>query len=177
MGSFTDPEITRLLEAEREFERRFVAEAATERAITGGWSSGLLMAHIAAWRTRLRDSLIEVSRGVPASGPPKDVEATNAAQLARDVGTSLDAAAKEADTRLADLLDLWATLGNRPFSWFSAKTTGEALLRNSYIHARRHIAEHYVERGDLAGGAELKEETMAELHRIDAPESVTSVWS
>src|SRR6266480_2728887 len=127
MAGFTDPEITSLLEDEREAERRFVREAATEPA--------------------------------------------------RNARISLEAAASEADTRLADLLDLWATFGNRPFAWFTAKTAGEALLRNSYIHPRRHLAEHYVERGDRSRGAQIKDETMAALGRIGAPESVTSVWS
>jgi hypothetical protein len=177
MASFTDPEITSLLEGERDMERQFVAEAATELVFPRGWSSALLMAHIAAWRTRLRDSLIEASRGLPVSGPPADIDGANAAQLANDARVSLEAASAEADTRLGDLLDLWASVGNRSFSWFTAKTTGEALLRNSYIHARRHIAEHYAERGDQARAAQIKEETMAELRRVGAPESVTSVWS
>ena len=177
MAGFTDPEITSLLEDQRETERRFVAEAATERDFPAGWSAALLMAHIASWRTRLRDSLIEASRGLPVSGPPDDIDATNAAQLARDARISLETAAAEADTRLGDLMDLWATLGNRPFAWFTAKTIGEALLRNSYIHPRRHLAEHYEERGERARGARIKQETMAELRRVGAPESVTSVWS
>lgn len=135
------------------------------------------MAHIASWRTRLRDSLIEASRGLPVSGPPADIDGANAVQLARDARISLEDAATEAETRLADLLDLWATIDDRPFSWFSAKTIGEALVRNSYIHPRRHLAEHYVERGDRAQGARLKSETLAELRRVSAPESVISVWS
>jgi hypothetical protein len=134
------------------------------------------MAHIASWRSRLRDSMIEVSRGLPVSGPPADIDAVNAAQLARDARISLAAAAAAADTRLADLLDLWRTLGNRPFSWFTAKTIGEALVRNSYIHARRHLSEHYVERGDRSRGAQLKEVTLAELRRVGAPDSVINVW-
>src|ERR1700736_4516005 len=177
MAGFTAPEITSLLESQRETERRFVDGAATEPDFPGGWSAGLLMAHIAAWRTRLRDSLIELSRGLPVSGPPADIDAVNDAQLARDAGISLDEAAARAETRLADLLHLWATIGDRPFSWFTAKTIGEALVRNSYVHPRRHLAEHYAERGAAARGARLKEETMAELLRIGAPESVTSVWS
>ena len=177
MAGFTDPEITSLLEAEREAERRFVDEAATEPDFPRGWSAALLMAHIASWRTRLRDSLIEASRGLPVSGPPTQVDAYNAAELARNARISLQAAASEADTRLGDLLDLWATFGNRPFAWFTATTAGEALLRNSYIHPRRHLAEHYVERGDRARGAQIKDETMAALRRIGAPESVTSVWT
>jgi hypothetical protein len=177
MSGFTAPEITSLLESQRETERRFVAEAATEPDFPGGWPAGLLMAHIASWRTRLRDSLIEASRGLPVSGPPADIDGVNAAQLARDAGISLEAAAALAETRLADLLDLWVTLGDRPFAWFTAKTIGEALVRNSYIHPRRHLAEHYLERGDRARGDRLKSDTLAELRRVGAPESVMSVWS
>jgi len=177
MASFTAPEITSLLESQRETERRFVAEAPTEPDFPGGWPASLLMAHIASWRNRLRDSLIEVSRGLPVSGPPADIDAVNDAQLARDARISLDAAAAQAETRLADLLDLWATLGDRPFSWFTAKTIGEALVRNSYVHPRRHLAEHYLERGDRARGDGLKSETLAELRRVGAPESVISLWS
>src|SRR5438132_6457589 len=158
MASFTVPEITLLLDDQRETERRFVVEAATERDVPGGWSAALLMAHIASWRTRLRDSLIEASRGLPVSGPPTNIDAYNAAELARNARISLEAAASEADTRLGDLLDLWATFGNRPFAWFSATTAGEALLRNSYIHPRRHLAEHYVERGERARGSQIMEE-------------------
>ena len=177
MAGFTAPEITSLLESERETERRFITEAATEPDFPGGWPAGLLMAHIASWRNRLRDSLIEVSRGLPVSGPPADIDGVNDAQLARDARISLDEAAAQAETRLADLVDLWATLGDRPFSWFTAKTIGEALVRNSYVHPRRHLAEHYVERGDAERGARLKSETLAELRRVGAPESVISLWT
>jgi len=177
MSGFTASEITSLLESQRETERRFVAEAATEPDFPGGWPAGLLMAHIASWRNRLRDSLIEVSRGLPVSGPPADIDGVNAAQLARDAGLPLAQAAARAETRLADLLDLWATIGDRPFSWFTAKTIAEALIRNSYIHPRRHLAEHYLERGDRARGDRLKTETLAELRRVGAPDSVMSLWS
>jgi len=135
MAGFTVPEITSLLESQRETERRFVAEAATEPDFPGGWTSGLLMAHIASWRNRLRDSLIEVSRGLPVSGPPADIDGVNDAQLARDARMSLDEAAAQADTRLADLLDLWPSVGDRPFSWFTAKTIGR---RSSAIATSIH---------------------------------------
>src|ERR1700682_4242377 len=104
MASCTDPEINRLLEDQRETERQFVAGARTERDFPGGWSAALLMAHIASWRTRLRDSLIEASRGLPASGPPADIDGVNAAQLARDAGISLEEAATQAEAPLTGLL-------------------------------------------------------------------------
>ena len=165
-----------LLELQREAERRFAAEAATEPDFPRGWSAGLLMAHIAGWRGRLRDSFIEVSRGLPVSGPPPDIDAVNNAELARNAGISLNEGATRAERLLDDLIDLWATLGDRPFSWFTANTTDEALVRNSFIHPRRHLAEHYAERGDQLQGVELHEETLAELRRVDAPQSVIDLW-
>ena len=169
-------DVLRFLEEERESERRFVAEAAAETDFPGGWSAGLLMAHIASWRTRLRDSLIQASRGLPVSAPPADIDAFNAVELARNARITLQEGATRASMLLDDLIDIWATVGDRPFSWFTAKTTGEALVRNSYIHPRRHLSEHYVERGDRSRGAELREATLAELRRADAPDSVMSVW-
>ena len=169
-------EVLQLLEAQREAERQFVAEAATQPEFPRGWPAGLLMAHIASWRNRLRDSLIQAGRGEPVSGPPVDIDAFNAVELARSARISLEEGAARAGTLLADLIDLWATVGDRPFTWFTAKTTGEALVRNSYIHPRRHLAEHYVERGDPSRGSQIREETMAELRRIDAPSSVLEVW-
>ena len=169
-------DVLQLLESQRDFERQFVAEAPGERDFPRGWSAGLLMAHIAGWRGRLRDCLIEVSRGLPVSGPPPDIDAVNDAELARFAGISLAQAAPRAEGLLGDLIDLWATVGERPFSWFTARTTGEALVRNSFIHPRRHVAEHYAERGDQRRADELHQETLAELRRVDAPQSVIDVW-
>ena len=165
-------EVLRLLEAERETERQFVAQAGSEQDFPRGWTAALLMAHIASWRNRLRDSLIQASRGQPVSGPPADIDAFNAVELAGSAQISLEEAAARAHRLLADLIDLWATLGDRPFKWFTANTTGEALIRNSYVHPRRHLVEHYLERGDQSRGSEIREETLAELHRVDAPQSV-----
>lgn len=161
-----------LLESQRETERRFVAEAAGERDYPRGWPAGLLMAHIAGWRENLRRALIEASRGEPVSGPPSDVDAFNAAELERHAGIALEAAAVRADALLVDQIDLWATLGDRPFTWFSARTTAEALIRNSYLHPRNHIAEHHLERGDRRRGAELFEETLGELRRAETPDHI-----
>jgi hypothetical protein len=162
-------DVLHLLESERELERRFVAEAAGERDFPRGWPAGLLMAHIASWREKLRGGLIEASRGEPVSAPPADIDAFNAAELARNSGIPLDEAAARADALLVDQIDLWATVGDRPFSWFTAKTTGEALVRNSYLHPRNHLAEHYLERGDRERGPELVEETAGELRRAATP--------
>jgi hypothetical protein len=163
-------EVLHLLESQREAERRFVAEAAAERDYPKGWPAGLLMSHIASWREKLRGGLIEASRREPVSAPPTDIDAFNNAELARNAGISLEEGANRADALLVDLIDLWATLGDRPFPWFTAKTTGEALVRNSYAHPRIHLAEHFLERGDRTRGHEILEETARELRRADAPD-------
>jgi tetratricopeptide (TPR) repeat protein len=165
-------DVLHLLESQRESERRFVAEAASERAYPRGWSAGQLMTHIASWREKLRGALIEASRGEPVSGPPIDIDAFNAAELARNASISLDVGAARADGLLVDLIDLWATLGDRPFSWLTAKTTGQALVRNSYIHPRVHLAEHCLERGDRTRGQEIFEESAKELRRSDTPRHI-----
>jgi hypothetical protein len=158
-----------LLESQREAERRFVVEAAGEPDFPGGWSAALLMAHIASWREVLRGGLIEASRGESVSAPKLDVDAFNATELASSAAVSLEGAARRADTLMGDLIDLWATLGDRPFSWYIAKTTGEALVRNSYAHPRNHLAEHFIERGDRARGYEIYEESAIALRQAEAP--------
>ena len=162
-------DVLHLLESQREVERRFVAEAPGERDFPKGWPAALLMAHIASWREKLRGSFIEASRGEPASPPPLDIDAFNAVELARNAGVSLEEAARRADGLLVDLIDLWAALGDRPFSWFTAKTTGEALVRNSYLHPRVHLAEHYLERSERTRGQQIFEETAGQLRRADTP--------
>jgi len=162
-------EVLHLLEAERETERQFAVEAADESDYPAGWPAALLMAHIASWREVLRGGLIEASRGEPVSAPTIDIDAFNAAELARSAGVSLEEAARRADTLLGDLIDLWATLGDRRFSWYIAKTTGEALVRNSYAHPRNHLAEHFIERGDRARGYQIYEQSAIALRQAEAP--------
>ncbi len=162
-------DVLHLLESERETERQFVAAAADEPDYPRGWPAGLLMAHIASWREQLRAALIEASRGQRVSGPPTDIDAFNAAELARSAGISLDEGATRADALLGDLIDLWATLGDRPFRWFTAETTGEALVRNSYHHPRVHLAGHHVERGDRVSGYRIFEVSVDQLRGAGAP--------
>src|SRR5207237_10238635 len=100
MAGFTVPEITSLLEDEREAERRFVDEAASEPDFPRGWSAALLMADVASWRTWLGDSLLEASRRLPVSGPPSDIDALTAAAMSRNTRIYLGPAGPDASFRL-----------------------------------------------------------------------------
>ncbi len=161
-------DVRRLLDSERETERRFGVEAADEPNPIG-WSPALLMFHVSRWRERLRDGLTQVSQGLPVTAPPDDVDGVNDAELPQGAGASLEDAAARSDETVRQLIDLWAALGDRPFKWYWANTTGEALIRISYFHPRNHLAEHFVERGNRARGYRLYEESAAELRRAAAP--------
>jgi hypothetical protein len=162
-------DVLRLLESERETERRFVKQALSEPDHPTGWPAHLLMSHIASWREQLRDRLVQLRDGHPITPPPHDVDAFNAANLAQDARVPLPGAAKRSEQALAELIDMWDAMGERPFSWFTARTTGEALIRNRYSHPRIHLAEHFIERGDEGRGYRIYEESAAELRKAEAP--------
>src|SRR5438132_242969 len=147
--------VRELLEAERETERDFVTGAATEPPHPTGWTPALLMFHLATWRERLGDALRQVSRGQTYAPPPDNIDEVNDRELAANAATSLEDAAKRSDVALAGLITVWDAMGDRPFEWYMARTTGEALIRNSYHHPRVHLAEHFTERADTARGPRL----------------------
>src|SRR5438034_2690171 len=162
-------DLLRLLEAERETERRFVGEAESEPNHPTGWPAALLICHTASWREQLRDRLVQLRDGIPITPRPQDIDAFNASNLARDAGVPLAGAAERSDEALANLIDIWEAMGERPFTWFTARTTGEALIRNSYAHPRVHLAEHFIERGARARSDRIYEESAAELRKAEAP--------
>jgi len=161
--------IRELLEAERETERDFVTGAATEPPHPTGWTPALLMFHLATWRERLGDALRQVSRGQTYAPPPDNIDEVNDRELAANAATSLEDAAKRSDVALAGLITVWDAMGDRPFEWYMARTTAEALIRNSYHHPRVHLAEHFTERGDAARGHRLVEESATQLREASAP--------
>src|SRR5207249_4283854 len=101
-------------------------------------------------REQLRERFVQLRDGGPTMPPPQDIDAFNAAKLAQDAGVPLADAARRSDQALLALIDMWKAMGDRPFTWYVARTPGEALIRNSYAHPRNHLAEHFIERGDRA---------------------------
>ena len=145
-------DVLRLLESERETERRFIGQAESEPDHPTGWPASLLMSHIASWREQLRERFVQLRDGCPTMPPPQDIDAFNAAKLAQGADVPLADAARRSDQALLALIDMWKAMGDRPFTWYVARTPGEALIRNSYAHPRNHLAEHFIERGDRASG-------------------------
>jgi hypothetical protein len=162
-------DVRKALEAEREMEREFVAEARRSEKAPKGWPAALNVFHICMWRERLKNALTDVQEGRGYTPPPGDVDETNDAELAGGLGVALVDIAERSDVLLASLIKLWDDLGERPFKWYTNNTTAEALLRNSYVHPRSHIAAYLKENGDQAGAQRLVEVAAAQMREIDAP--------
>ena len=165
----TGPDVLNAFESQRELEREFVAEALKSETQPKGWPAALVMFHISMWRERLRNALIEFRHARPYAAPPESIDEVNDAELASGIGTPLADAAARSDNLLSELIGLAGELGDRPFKWFTASTTGEALLRNSYVHPRNHISEYMRENGDHAAAYRTVEDGAAQMRAIEAP--------
>jgi hypothetical protein len=67
---------------------------------------------------------------------------------------------------------MWEAMGDQPFKWYISETTGEAILRNSYLHPRMHLGDQFLERGEATRSHKLTEETVLELRAVEAPTRV-----
>ena len=63
-------DMRKALEAEREMEREFVAEALKSEPQPKGWPAALVMFHLSMWRERLRNALTDFRDGRPYPPPP-----------------------------------------------------------------------------------------------------------
>lgn len=127
------------------------------------------MFHLGMWRERLRNAFLDVSEGRSFTPIPKNIDEVNDAELADGIGTPLADAAARADHLLGEIIDLYGKLGERAFDWGMAQTTTEAVLRNSFTHARVHLFEYLRENGDVEGADELTEDAVPLMRTASAP--------
>jgi hypothetical protein len=177
-----DPEITPggqgvkdvllLLQNERDLEKAFVTEFAGKPEPSIGWTPTMTMFHLAQWRERLWNGLTEAVADQPVNAPPGDIDEFNDAEMAGASGVSLADAAARCDAALTSIMAMWEAMGDQPFRWYISETTGEAILRNSYLHPRIHLADQFLERGEASRSHKLTEETVVELRAADAPARV-----
>jgi tetratricopeptide (TPR) repeat protein len=164
-------EVSRLISNQRETERRFAADAAHDQS-PRGWSAALTFFHIARWRQRLLEAMTAHAAARSYAALAGDIDEFNDAELPAGADVSLAIAAAQSDATLGSLIELWEKLGDQPFKWFMAESTSEALMRNSYLHPRIHMATYLVERGDQERGDQMVEETATELRAANAPAPV-----
>jgi hypothetical protein len=162
-------DVLRLLKAQQETERLFVTEVADEADPHEGWSPTMMFFHVAQWRDRLWNGLAEAGEGRPVNAPPGNVDELNDREMAGAAGLSLSDVAARSDAALTSLMAIFETMGDRPFNWYMAETTAEALVRNSYIHPRIHLADQYLQRGEVDRSQRVFEESASEMRRAGAP--------
>lgn len=157
------------LESQRRLEQEFVAEALKSETAPKGWPAALIMFHVAMWRERLRDALRDFSEGREVTPAPSNIDELNDAELATGIGTPLADAAARSHMLFGELIDVYEHVGEKPFAWGAARTTTEAVLRNSYTHPRVHIYGYLNENGDPEKAHALSEESLSEMRKISAP--------
>jgi hypothetical protein len=158
-----------LLQKQQDLEKAFVAEIAGKPEPSSGWTPSMTMFHIANWRERLWNGLTEAAAERPVNAPPGNIDELNDGEMVGAAGVSLADSAARADAALISIIAMWETMGDRPFNWYSVETVGEAILRNSYLHPRIHLADQFLERGEAERSHRLTEETANELRGVDAP--------
>ena len=161
--------VRQVLEAERELEREFAAEATRSETAPKGWPAALNLFHICMWRERLLKSLTDIRDGRPHVPPPEDVDEFNDTELATGLGVALSDVAARSDTLLVSLSEVYEAVGEQPLEWYEWKTTTEAVLGSSCIHPVNHFVEYFKENGDLASAVRLVERTTTELRQMPAP--------
>jgi hypothetical protein len=162
-------DVLRLLKAQHETERLFVTEVAGTPDPAEGWTPAMMFFHVAQWRDRLWNGLASAAEGRPVNAPPDDIDEFNDAEMAGAAGVSLAEVAARSDAALTSLIAIFETIGDRPFKWYLADTVAEALIRNSYIHPRIHLADQFRQNGELDRSHRLLEESAAEVRRAEAP--------
>jgi len=165
-------DVLSLLQKQQDLEKAFVTEAAAKAQPSSGWTPSMTMFHIANWRERLWNGLSEAAAKRPVTAPPGNIDELNDAEMAGAAGVSLADAATRADAAFTSIIAMWKTMGDQPFNWFNAETVGEAILRNSYLHPRIHLADQCLERGEAGRSQRLTEETVSELRAVGAPARV-----
>lgn len=158
-----------LLHKQQDLEKAFVIEMAGKPEPSSGWTPSMTMFHIANWRERLWNGLTEAAAERPVTAPPGNIDELNDAEMVGAVGVSLADAAARSDAALTSIVAMWETIGDQPLKWYVSETTGEAIMRNSYLHPRIHLAHQYLERGEAERSHRLTEETVAELRAVEAP--------
>ncbi len=133
------------------------------------------MFHFGMWRERMRNALTDLAEGRPTVPPPPNTDEVNDAELPGGIGTPLTDAAARSDHLLSEIIELYGRVGDRPFEWYRAKTTTDAVLGNSYTHPRTHIYEYLLENGDVERAVRLFEDAVPEMTAASSAPGVRAI--
>ena len=117
----------------------------------------------------MRNALTDLAEGRVPTPPPGNVDEANDAELPNGIGTPLADAAARSEHLLGEIIELYERIGDYPFQWYAAKTTTEAVLRNSYTHPRNHLWEYWKENGDQERANQMFVAAAEDMRAASAP--------
>ena len=117
----------------------------------------------------MRNALTDLAEGRVPTPPPENTDEVNDAELPNGIGTPLADAAARSEYLFGEIIALYDRIGDYPFQWYAAKTTTEAVLRNSYMHPRVHLFEYWKENGDQDRANRLFEAAADDMRAASAP--------
>ena len=135
-----------------------------------------MMFHMSMWRERLRHALNELAEARPQPAPPRAASTRSTTRSWRpESALRLRTPRRGPTLFLSELIAVHEKLGEKPMEWSAAKTTTEAVLRNSYIHPRNHMFAYLKENGDEVAAHRLFEDAEAAMRDADAPPLIRAI--
>jgi tetratricopeptide (TPR) repeat protein len=139
------------------------------------WAPKDTTAHMTAWEQRMSQALITAAHG---ETPPSfaDFDEVNARIFEKNRNLTWPDVLAESEHASQDLLDRVALLSEEEigdpnyYPWRQGQPLWQMILGNSYTHICGHIAQFYMERGDMARATRIQEELVERLSRLsDVP--------
>lgn len=163
-----------LLERAQSDQRTLLAELSdTQRSAIGtpnGWSVKDMLVHVAFWKRRQAERLDAAARGT-APVELEHFEQVNARVFEEWRERPWQAVIDEAERAYADLVaqaqaaDPTMLIDPNRFEWQDGRSLLSSILSNGFWHPQSHIAQFYVDSGELARATRMQEELTELLGR------------
>jgi len=165
-----------LLELAYEQEQALVVQLSDEERATIGtlerWSAKDLMAHVAAWKERMAQSITAASRGEspPAFG---DVDQANAEIFAKHRNRSWAEVLEYSERAYRLLVETVDAVhdddlvNTQILPWQNGRPLWRLVAGNGYSHPISHLAQYYTDRGEVRYATEISEEAAGLLAQLD----------
>jgi hypothetical protein len=165
-----------LIERAYEEEQAFVASLSdAEQSAVGeadNWSAKDVVAHLAAWKERVAQSLAAAARG---ESPPgfDDIDRVNAEDFETYRAHSWSDILAKSERAHKSLLERVEAMSEddladtQTLSWQNGRPPWRLMVGNGYSHPISHLAQLYVERGETCHATEMQEEAAGLLGELD----------
>ncbi|HEU5100701.1 MAG TPA: DinB family protein, partial [Roseiflexaceae bacterium] len=134
-----------------------------------GWSIKDLLVHIAFWKRRQSERLAAAARGVAPDDEQEHFEQANARIYAEWRERPWAAVIEESERAYEELIeriqaiDDDALVDPNRFDWQNGRSLVSSIVGNGIWHPQAHMAQFYVDRGELPRATRLQEELTEQI--------------